>query len=193
MTRGGQTYFFHTNAHGDIISVTDSSKTRVATYNYDPWGKLLSSTGTLGNPFRYSGYYFDTETGLYYLQSRYYSPELCRFLTKDLDSKRAPDIKQLLEPLSLNAYSYCEGNPVKYVDPEGRAKRLSLGQQIVFWGAMLVVCGGMSFAIPFLSPVVGWAFIITGLVVVGIGVVVCYYEARRGRSRKRGSVRCRRV
>ena len=54
----------------------------MAAYTYDPWGKLLSATGTLAdtNPLRYRGYYYDAETGLYSLQSRYYDPTACRFL-----------------------------------------------------------------------------------------------------------------
>ena len=62
---------------------------RVVEYIYDAWGKLISTTGTLAttlgadNPFRYRGYYYDTETGLYYLTTRYYDPEVCRFISAD--------------------------------------------------------------------------------------------------------------
>ena len=63
---------------------------RVVEYIYDAWGKLISTTGTLAttlgadNPFRYRGYYYDTETGLYYLTTRYYDPEVCRFISADV-------------------------------------------------------------------------------------------------------------
>ena len=68
----------------------DESGMRVVEYIYDAWGKLISTTGTLAttlgadNPFRYRGYYYDTETGLYYLTTRYYDPEVCRFISADV-------------------------------------------------------------------------------------------------------------
>ena len=68
----------------------DESGVRVVEYIYDAWGKLISTTGTLAttlgadNPFRYRGYYYDTETGLYYLTTRYYDPEVCRFISADV-------------------------------------------------------------------------------------------------------------
>jgi len=111
--KGGQTYYTHTNYRGDILAITDTNKTRVATYKYGPWGELLSSTGTFSQPFRYAGYYFDEETGLYYLKARYYSPELGRFLTKDTFEGFNNN------PQSLNLYAYANGNPVMNVDPDG--------------------------------------------------------------------------
>jgi RHS repeat-associated protein len=162
MTRGGQTYYFHTNAHGDIISVTDSSKNRIATYSYDPWGKLTSSTGTLENPFRYAGYYYDSETGLYYLQARYYKADIYRFLTKD------PDGGDVREPLSLNSYLYCVDNPVNNVDPDGHwgsdlhySMTLSIARafkKLKKWATLIArgswtidfsILGGAHFDIPF--------------------------------------------
>jgi YD repeat-containing protein len=81
MQYNGSMYFYVRNAQGDIIKLINSSGTVVVEYAYDAWGKLMSTTGsmasTLGvdNPYRYRGYRFDTETGLYYLQSRYYNPQ----------------------------------------------------------------------------------------------------------------------
>lgn len=66
-------------------------------------------------PFRYAGYYYDDETGLYYLQSRYYSPILGRFLTKD-----DPSFIKYESPQTLNLYSYCGNNPVNFNDPTGQ-------------------------------------------------------------------------
>ena len=74
----------------DIVGLMDESGVRVVEYIYDAWGKLISTTGTLAttlgadNPFRYRGYYYDTETGLYYLTTRYYDPEVCRFISADV-------------------------------------------------------------------------------------------------------------
>ena len=86
-------------------------------YRYDPWGQVESVTGSLANtlgqlnPMRYRGYYLDAETGYYYLQSRYYEPEMRRFINAD-------DI--LLAKLTdNNLFAYCENNPVNSKDPSG--------------------------------------------------------------------------
>jgi YD repeat-containing protein len=77
----GTEYYYIRNAQGDIIGLFDNAGTKVVTYTYDAWGKLVSITGSLAstvgekNPYRYKGYRYDSETGLYYLQSRYYNPE----------------------------------------------------------------------------------------------------------------------
>jgi RHS repeat-associated protein len=84
----GQNYFYARNAQGDIIGMVDANGNWVLEYKYDAWGKLLSTTGTLANtlgvanPYRYRGYRYDTETGLYYLQSKYYDSMTGRFLTR---------------------------------------------------------------------------------------------------------------
>ena len=85
-------------------------------YTYDPWGKIISSSGTLAdiNPLRYRGYYYDSETGFYYLQSRYYDPEIGRFI--NADSYASTDATGLL---STNMFAYCENDPVNRSDPSG--------------------------------------------------------------------------
>lgn len=112
--KNNQTYINHANLRGDVVSVTDTSNNIVAQYQYDPWGKQIAYSGTLSQPFRYAGYYYDDETGLYYLKNRYYSPSLGRFLTKD-------KIKYLniKHPDTLNLYTYAYNNPVSYIDPKG--------------------------------------------------------------------------
>jgi hypothetical protein len=76
-------YFFEKNLQGDIIAIYNESGTKIGTYTYDAWGNCTITSNTSGynfilsnNPFRYRGYYYDTETGFYYLQSRYYNPEV---------------------------------------------------------------------------------------------------------------------
>jgi RHS repeat-associated protein len=113
MTRGGSTYFYQTNAHGDVVSLTDTTGAVVNTYAYDPWGLPLSSSETVENPFRYASYYYDSSTELYYLLNRYYDPDLKRFLTLD------PVGGLLARPESFNLYVYCENNPLAYTDSSG--------------------------------------------------------------------------
>ena len=115
---GNKFYYYIYNVQGDVIALADASTGKLAaTYTYDAWGKctVTNASGyTIGtqNPFRYRGYYYDTETGLYYLNSRYYDPEVGRFINADvmLDTE---DI------LGFNLFSYCGNNPIMYADPTG--------------------------------------------------------------------------
>lgn len=108
-------YFYLKNLQGDIIAIADIDGTIVVEYTYDVWGVLLSTSGTMAgtlgidNPFRYRGYYYDTETELYYLQSRYYNPSWGRFLNADGIA--------FIDGTSL--YAYCVNNPIHYVDIAG--------------------------------------------------------------------------
>ena len=85
----GVVYYYLVNAQGDVVGLIDSTGALVVQYTYDAWGRLLSTSGTaastlgLNNPLRYRGYVYDTETGLYYLQSRYYNPTWGRFINAD--------------------------------------------------------------------------------------------------------------
>ena len=109
-------YYYVLNAQGDVVRIVDGSRSVVASYTYDPWGKIISSSGTLAdiNPLRYRGYYYDSETGFYYLQSRYYDPEIGRFI--NADSYASTDATGLL---STNMFAYCENDPVNRSDPSG--------------------------------------------------------------------------
>ena len=123
-------YYYVLNAQGDVIALADQNGNLIAKYSYDPWGKLLSVTpnGWLdeqnayylavaeANPLRYRGYYYDSETGFYYLQSRYYDPEIGRFI--NADSYASTDATGLL---STNMFAYCENDPVNRSDPSGEA------------------------------------------------------------------------
>ena len=116
MKYNGTLYYYILNAQGDVVRIIDGSRSTVASYSYDPWGKIISSSGTLAdvNPLRYRGYYYDSETGFYYLQSRYYDPELGRFI--NADSYASTDATGLL---SANMFAYCENDPVNRSDPSG--------------------------------------------------------------------------
>jgi len=99
--------------------VVDASGSIVASYTYDAWGRLLSASGAMAsiNPIRYRGYYYDTETGLYYLQSRYYDPEVCRFINADAYASTGQGI------LGCNMFAYCGNNPVRSLDTSGNYDR----------------------------------------------------------------------
>lgn len=124
----GTRYVYSKNIQGDIIAIYDETGVKVASYVYDAWGnhKVYRSPGiedtkldSIGNinPFRYRSYYFDTETGLYYLQSRYYDPQVGRFISPDIISILD---ETMCEANGLNLYMYCRNNPITYSDPSGR-------------------------------------------------------------------------
>lgn len=111
------TGYYMTTQQGDITRIEDVNGNVLATYEYDAWGKLISSSGSLAelNPLRYRGYYYDTETGFYYLQSRYYDPVVSRFINADRYASTGDGL------LSYNMFAYCSNNPVNYSDPSGEA------------------------------------------------------------------------
>ena len=116
----GTEYYYLRNGQNDIVGLMDESGVRVVEYIYDAWGKLISTTGTLAttlgadNPFRYRGYYYDTETGLYYLTTRYYDPEVCRFISADVYMSTGQGV------LGGNMWAYCLNNPLIYEDSQGK-------------------------------------------------------------------------
>ena len=113
------TYYFHRNLQGDILGIYDTNGNSVAQYSYNAFGICTIVSGSNvtianANPFRYRGYYYDTETGFYYLNARYYNPDWCRFISPDSAAYLNPD-----NPNGLNLYAYCGNDPVNYKDPSG--------------------------------------------------------------------------
>ena len=121
LRRGGQEYTYVKNLQGDILGIANPAGEVVVLYNYDAYGRCLVVTGsmaeTLGqlNPLRYRGYVYDNETGYYYLQSRYYDPEMGRFLNADNQLELQSSL------LGGNMFAYCANNPVNASDPTGHA------------------------------------------------------------------------
>ncbi len=113
-------YVYRKDIQGNIIGILDNIGRVVVEYNYDAWGRhtVSGSNIALGNknPFRYRGYYYDTETELYYLQSRYYDPKLCRFINMDSIEYAEPERIN-----GLNLFSYCGNNPVMNIDLLGNS------------------------------------------------------------------------
>ena len=139
-------YFYVKNLQGDILKVITATGTEAATYTYDAWGRVLTSTGDLAdiNPLRYRGYYYDVETGLYYLQSRYYDPETSRFINSDVYSDSSAGM------LAYNLFLYCANNPVSGYDPNGTwnwgkffdgASMISIGVTAVAVAVTVLSCG----------------------------------------------------
>ena len=114
----GTMYFYVKNLQGDVIRIIDLAGTEVASYVYDAWGNIKDTNGepTIReiNPIRYRGYVYDTETGLYYLQSRYYDPFAGRFLNADAYCDTMSG-----SPLSTNMFAYCENDSINYADYDG--------------------------------------------------------------------------
>ncbi len=114
------TYVFVKNIQGDITGIYDDEGTCLVTYTYDAWGNVTvsysnggASTAAKYNPFRYRGYYYDNETSLYYLNSRYYDPNVGRFLNADGSVNANGDL------IGFNMFAYCGNNPVMWRDPSG--------------------------------------------------------------------------
>lgn len=115
----GVQYFYLTNQMGDVISITDTNGEIVGNYEYDAWGAVTLSDSDIANinPIRYRGYYFDSETGYYYLQSRYYDPDISRFINADV--AQIPIITKNVNS-GINSFSYCNNNPINNEDPTGK-------------------------------------------------------------------------
>ena len=148
----GYQYYYVLNQQGDVIQIIGSGGTVCAEYSYDAWGNILRISGlyagTLGevNPIRYRGYYYDTETGFYYLQSRYYDPSIGRWISTD---GTIPYESHNL--LGYNAFAYCFNNPVNLSDTTGywpewietAAKVASVVVAVVAVAAVATTVGGV--------------------------------------------------
>lgn len=112
-----QKYYYQKNIKNDIISIYDETGNKVVEYIYDDWGKVVNIVGDkeLGNMnhFRYRSYYFDEESGFYYLESRYYDCETGRFINADENM------------VTYNAYAYCNNNPINFVDYTGHSATIT--------------------------------------------------------------------
>ena len=123
-------YYYLRNAQGDIVKLIDSSGNTVVEYLYDSWGKIIATTGSLANtvganqPFRYRGYVYDTETGWYYLQSRYYDPTTCRFISADVLLSTGQGV------LGHNSFAYCLNNCISRRDETGCVSSSFSGEAI---------------------------------------------------------------
>ncbi len=153
-SRNNTDYFYIKNLQGDVIAVTNASGRTLGKYNYDAWGNIVSITYSAGteitdethiahiNPIRYRGYYYDSETDLYYLNSRYYNPEWGRFINADGYASTGQGLT------GTNMFAYCGNNPVKRTDSSG-----------AFWETAIdVVSLCVSVAEVYANPMDPWAW-----------------------------------
>lgn len=197
-------YHFWTNHRGDVTTIVDNAGNEVGSYTFDAYGNVLSVTGTIAeqNSIRYASYYYDSETGHYYLKARYYNPENGNFLALD------PHPGDSYDPISQNGYTYANNNPVLYVDPTGMfyvsigniGKVLSaigmnplasiiigmglykLRQYILIqWGNLMLKLGS------FVGGAVGWALGVIATLIsfptvqsVGKAIYDCFMQGKKG-------------
>ena len=165
----GYVYYVQTNSRGDVEALYLGDGSLRVRYLYDSWGNTISiqngngqeitSPNDIGNlnPFRYRGYYLDSETGLYYISSRYYDPEICRWINADGElSEVGGNIR------GYNLFAYCFNNPVNMDDSTGKWPKWLSGALNVIGGALQVVAGAT------LGATVGW----TGFGAVAAGFLI---------------------
>ena len=171
------TYYYAHNWRGDITSIYDGDGNMVAKYEYDDWGNVLTVTDANNseitdpahianlNPFRYRSYYYDSESGLYYLMSRYYDPVTHRFVNADGYLQAGEDI------LDVNMFAYCGNNPVCRIDSKGNS----------WWGialacfATVAVCAVAVVAAPVIATAavgVGIAATASSVITASVGVAI---------------------
>ena len=167
LTYESEIYMYLRNAQNDIIGLLDKDGKAVVRYTYDSWGQVVKIEGTLKdkvgarNPFRYKGYYYDVETGLYYCRSRYYDPAIRRFISADDTQVLRDNLDMLGEK---NLYAYCDDNPITRVDGDGQCWNIVVGA--VIGAAMNVLAGGVA------AAVTGQEYTVTDMIVAGFAGAV---------------------
>lgn len=170
----GTDYFYIYNLQNDAVAIVDTNGTQVVEYGYDAWGNPISKTGTLAatlgtlNPFRYRGYVYDEETGLYYLRNRYYKPAWRRFINADNHDL----LSQFRETLgNKNLYEYCNNNPLNKLDSTGNFGLL-IGMAVgAITGA--IVSGVVSAASQYVSEgKVDWEIVLVDMAFGAVGGAV---------------------
>ena len=167
MKYNGVQYWYQKNMQGDVVRILNEGGAEVAIYTYDAWGKNLQITDKDGNdvsgnpdhianinPFRYRGYYYDVETGWYYLNARYYDPNVGRFLSPDTILGANGGLQ------GYNLFAYCNNNPVMFADPSGQSIVVLTGGIGAFGLGSLIAIGAYAIAT-----------VVTDVIVTGVEMI----------------------
>ena len=176
----GTEYYYIKNAQNDVTAIADKDGNVLVNYAYDAWGKVTEITGNTAlaeqNPIRYRSYYFDFETEWYFLNTRYYSPDMCRFISSDDSGIILEDQDNQLE---YNLFAYCFNNPVVLFDEDGEAAANIIGA--VVGGA---VGAGLGYLLAKHLGLTGWkkAAVIAAAAIGGaaLGAFLGPYVAKLG-------------
>ena len=167
----GIQYFYITNQMGDILAITDTDGNVIGNYEYDAWGKVLTADTDIAkqNPLRYRGYYYDNETGYYYLQSRYYDADICRFINADMMGITLISTKSAT---NVNLFVYCSNIPVNNCDPTGYIALTTCVLIGVGIGALIgAVCGAgiaISKGYTVKNGIKFWKYVLGGITIGGV-------------------------
>jgi RHS repeat-associated protein len=173
----GNEYYYVTNIQGDIISLIDGSGTSVVQYSHDAWGNQTSCTGTLANtlgqanPYRYRGYRFDNESGLYYLQSRYYDAAVGRFVNAD-----DYNLLQLVtaDLVTMNIFSYCTNSPIIHYDPTGMVVTLVIAGIAISVAEAIAIALTLVFCVSYILNIGGFRTTVNNAVNWAINQIVTH-------------------
>ncbi len=138
VTVNNYTYYYVTNLQGDVVGILNEAGVQVTTYYYDAWGNVTyTSSDPIAeyNPLRYRGYVYDTETGLYYLQSRYYDPEIGRFINGDAFAATGQGF------IGNNSFVYCLNSPINRVDRNGLVSEEEASEIIKKYADEIIAAG----------------------------------------------------
>ncbi len=174
------TMYYYIYLQGDVVKIINASGSTVVEYKYDTWGKVIAVTGSLGstlgrlNPFRYRGYVYDTETSFYYLTTRYYDPEVCRFINADGYVTTGYTIT------GFNMFAYCLNNPVMCEDAGGNRPVVggwpeTAEERKASCAAMKSTSATQSSSLDWSDAVTGASWIVTGgmAIAAGVAVILC--------------------
>ena len=152
-----KTYYYVLNLQGDVVKLIQENGHVVAHYTYDAWGKILDSGGNLAeiNPLRYRGYYYDNETGLYYLQSRYYDPVNRRFINADSYASTGQGF------IGTNMFAYCNNSPILFVDHDGND-----AEAVGWWASTMWWLCAADGPLPVSEIIYGAGLVVLGCVII---------------------------
>ena len=141
LTTGGNECFYLRDVTGNILGLINSDGNYVVKYSYDAWGVpqktiLIPCVAASENPFLYKGYFYDDETGFYYLKSRFYDPSLGRFISADSIAEISEDSLE-----KVNLFAYCQNNPIEGYDPDGRSDSTNVWKALGVIGVCVLIMG----------------------------------------------------